>query len=115
MDFKYDTVRIFNILAKYARSLGRGVTRWLLTLFFVLKDGDLSFSEKIMIYAALVYVLVPNDLLPRRVFHLLGLTDDALAIAIVLKKMGQKVTPAIEQKVERQLDSWFGYEIKSQS
>ena len=60
-----------------------------------------------------VYVLVPGDLIPRRIFHILGITDDALALGYVIAKAKCKITPQIEQKVAMQLDKWFGYEISS--
>ena len=102
---------LFGKIASGAKQLGRAVTGQLLCLYYVLKDGELSSSEKAWIYAALVYVLVPNDLIPRRVFHILGITDDALALGYVVAKVKDKISPQIIQKVEMQLDKWFGYEI----
>jgi len=102
---------IFGIIARNARILGRAATKQLLCLYYTLKEGELTGSEKAWIYAALVYVLVPGDLLPRRVFHLMGYTDDALALMYVIRKVKDKITPQILQKVEMQLDQWFGYEI----
>jgi len=102
---------IFNWIATGAKKLGRVMTRQLLYLYFVLKEGNLSATEKAWIYAALIYVLVPGDFVPRRVFHLLGLTDDALAVAYVIKKVNNRITPEIELKVAMQLDEWFGYEV----
>ena len=58
-----------------------------------------------------MYVLGPGDLIPRRIFHILGITDDALALGYVIAKAKCKITPQIEQKVAMQLDKWFGYEI----
>ena len=72
---------------------------------------DLASFLKALVYAALAYVLIPGDLIPRKVFHLLGLTDDALAIAYVIKQVKDSITPQILQKVEMQLDKWFGYEV----
>lgn len=101
----------FEKIASVAKKVGRATTRQLLCLYYVLKEGELSGSEKAWIYAALVYVLVPNDLIPRRVFHILGITDDALALGYVISKVKEKITPQIVQKVAMQLDKWFGYEI----
>lgn len=102
---------LFGKIAAGTRRLGRFATGQLLRLYYVLKEGDLSGSEKAWIYAALVYVLVPGDLIPRRLFHILGITDDALALGYVIAKVKDKITPQIEQKVAMQLDKWFGYEI----
>ena len=102
---------LFGKNAAGARQLGRFATGQLLRLYYVLKEGDLSGSENAWIYAALVYVLVPGDLIPRRLFRVLGITDDALALGFVIAKVKDKITPQIEQKVAMQLDKWFGYKI----
>ena len=102
---------LFGKIASVAKQLGRFATEQLLILYYVLKEGNLSGSEKAWIYAALVYVLVPGDLIPRRIFHILGITDDALALGYVIAKVKCKITPQIEQKVAMQLDKWFGYEV----
>ena len=98
-------------IAYLAKKLGRVATRQLLILYYVLADGDLPAGRKALVYAALAYVLIPGDLIPRRIFHLLGLTDDALAIAYVIRQVRDNITPQILQKVDMQLDKWFGYEV----
>lgn len=102
---------IFGKIAAGAKLLGRAVTGQLLRLYFVMKEGELSNSEKAWIYAALVYVLIPGDLIPRKLFHIIGITDDALALGYVIAKVKGKITPQIEQKVAMLLDKWFGYKI----
>ena len=98
-------------IAYLAKKLGRVATRQLLILYYVLADGDLPSGRKALVYAALAYVLIPGDLIPRRIFHLLGLADDALAIAYVIRQVRDNITPQILQKVDMQLDKWFGYEV----
>lgn len=99
---------LFGKIASGAKQLGRFATEQLLILYYVLKEGNLSGSEKAWIYAALAYVLVPGDLIPRRVFHILGITDDVLALGYVIAKVKDKITPKIEQMITMQLDKWFG-------
>lgn len=98
-------------IASKARDLGRAAAKYLLSLWYVLSEGDLTPSEKTLVFAALAYVLVPADLIPRRLFHLLGITDDFLAIVYVVRTVQDKITPQIMQKVEMQLDKWFGCRI----
>ena len=102
---------LFDKIASGAWIVGRATTRQLLCLYYTLKEGDLTLNQKAWIYAALAYVLIPNDLLPRKVFHILGLTDDAVALMYVVAKVKDHITPQILQKVEIQLDKWFGYDI----
>jgi len=104
---------LLNLLRQFARKAGRSVARQLLRLYYVLKEGDLNSSERILVYAALVYVLIPGDLLPRRIFHIIGLADDAAAVVYVVRQVQRKLTPLIEQHVEMKLDEWFGYHISN--
>ena len=53
-----------------------------------------------------VYVLSPG-LLSKRVFSFLGILDDTIAVAFVLNKVADKVTPEISQQVESKLNEWF--------
>lgn len=102
---------LFNTLRQFALKAGRTAARQVLRLYYVLKEGDLTSSERIWVYAALVYILVPGDLIPRRIFHIIGLADDAAAVVFIIRKVQNKLTPLIEQHVEMKLDEWFGYQI----
>lgn len=111
LDWKTEAGNILGKLKAVALRLGRVAARQLLCLYYVLTEGELSITDKLLVYAALVYVAVPGDLVPRKVFHLLGIVDDLGAIYYVWKKVQDKLTPQILQKVDMKLDEWFGYEI----
>ena len=104
---------ILTTLRQFALKAGRVAARQALRLFYVFKEGDLTSNERVLVYAALIYVLIPGDLLPRRIFHVIGLVDDAAAVAYVVSKVRKKLTPAIEQHVEMKLDEWFGYQVSN--
>ena len=108
----YDIGTIFGKIAAAASRVGRPIARNLLYLHFVLKESEMTSQQKMWIYAAIAYVLVPNDFLPVKVFRLVGITDDAVAVMYVVRKVRKHITPAIIQKVEMILDQWYGYEIE---
>ena len=68
--------------------------------------------ERILIYAAIVYTIIPMDLIPRAVYKFLGVLDDGVAILYVYKKIKNKITPEIKTKVEETLNDWFGVEYE---
>jgi hypothetical protein len=43
-------------------------------------------------------------------YKLLGILDEGFAILFVVKKVRDKMTPAIENKVKDTLEEWFGPE-----
>jgi uncharacterized membrane protein YkvA (DUF1232 family) len=55
---------------------------------------------------------LPIDLIPRRVYRLLGVLDDGAAVLFVYKKIKDKITPEIMMKVEDTLNDWFGVEYE---
>lgn len=109
---EYDLKILFGKIAAAASRVGRPVARQLLYLYFVLKGSELTSTQKLWIVAAIAYIIVPNDFLPRRIFRIVGITDDALALMYVINKVRDNITPEIIQKVDMLLDQWFGYRIE---
>ena len=77
-----------------------------------MRDANTPTKDKVLIYAALVYTILPMDLIPRRVYRLLGVLDDGAAVLFVYKKIKDKITPEIMMKVEDTLNDWFGVEYE---
>ena len=98
-------------IVTYSKKLGRATTRELLKFYYVMSEGNLSTFEKALVYAGIIYIAVPGDLLPRKVLGLLGILEDAGVAAWLYSKVGSKITPAIELKADMKLDEWFGPEI----
>ncbi len=101
----------WNNIVRFACKAGRDITRTALLFFYTLKNGDLTPSEKALLYAGIIYIIVPSDLLPRRVLGLLGILDDAAVTAWIYNKIQKKITPAIRLDTETTLTSWFGPEV----
>ena len=77
-----------------------------------MNDEKTTTLERILIYAAIVYTIIPMDLIPRAVYKFLGVLDDGVAILYVYKKIKNKITPEIKTKVEETLNDWFGVEYE---
>lgn len=97
----------FKYIRHYARKVGRAAARPILLAYYVLTDADTTTTEKAMIYGCLLYVVMPVSLIPRAVFKMLGLVDEAAAVLFVVKKISSKITPEIEAKADATLDGWF--------
>lgn len=94
----------------YAMKAGRAAVRPLLLFYFVVTDGETSTLEKALIYGCIAYVVLPFSILPRVIYRFLGVMDEAAAVLFVYSKIKDKITSAIETKVETILDTWFGAE-----
>ena len=91
-----------------ASKVGVEVTRVMLELFYVLKSPETSMLNKSLIVAALGYQLLPEDVLPRDKYGLLGFLDNGITLALAYNRVKSSVTPQIEQQVNNVLTGWFG-------
>ncbi len=97
-------------LHPWALKAGRAATRPMLQFYYVMADENTPTLDRVLIYAAIVYTILPVDLLPRAVYKLLGVLDDGIAMLYVYKKIKNLITPGINAKVEETLNEWFGVE-----
>jgi uncharacterized membrane protein YkvA (DUF1232 family) len=99
-------------LRPWALKAGRAATRPLLQFYYVMDDDRTSTLDRILIYAAIIYTILPMDFLPRSIYKFLGVLDDGVAMLFVYKKIKNKITPEINAKVEETLNDWFGVEYE---
>lgn len=109
------TENIWNAIQKNATKVGIEVTRTMLELYFVLKSPNTTMINKTLIVAALGYQLLPEDVLPRNKYGLLGFIDNGVTLAFAYNRVKSSVTPEIETQVNNILTSWFGTIIPSES
>ena len=109
-DWKSKFAQLWDKIKTFALQAGRVATKPILTFYHVMRDGETTTLEKALIYGAIAYIVIPADLLPRKVLGFLGILDDAAVIAYVYKKISNKITAEITNKVEDTLDQWFGAE-----
>lgn len=99
-------------LRPWASKAGRVTTRPLLQFYYVMDDDNTSTLDRVLIYAAIIYTIIPMDFLPRSVFKFLGVLDDGVAMLYVYKKIKDKITPEINCRVEDTLNEWLGVEYE---
>ena len=108
MDGKQPAQNVWRYVVAFSRKAGRAGARIVLKFYYTLQYGDLSASEKAMVYAGIVYLVVPHDLLPRKFLGLFGMLDDVGVAAWIFKRINKHITPEIERRVDATLDKWFG-------
>ena len=110
VDWKNLAQTAWEKIVLYSKKGGRTATRPLLLFYYTLTEGDLSSMEKAMVYAGIIYLAVPFDILPRSVLNWIGVIDDIAVAAWVFNKLDNAITPSIELKADDVLDDWFGKE-----
>ena len=112
IDWRDKINALMNKLRPWALKAGRAATRPLLQFYYVMDDDNTSTLDRVLIYAAIIYTILPMDLLPSVIYKFLGILDDGVAILFVYKKIKDKITPEINAKVEDTLNEWFGVEYE---
>ena len=101
-----------NKLRPWALKAGRVATRPLLQFYYVMDDENTSTLDRVLIYAAIIYTILPMDFIPSVIYKFLGILDDGVAMLFVYKKIKDKITPEINAKVEDTLNECFGVEYE---
>lgn len=112
VDWRSKINTLMDKLRPWALKAGRAATRPLLQFYYVMDDDNISTLDRALIYAAIIYTILPMDFLPRTVYRLLGVLDDGVAMLYVYKIIKNRITPEINSKVEDILNEWFGVEYE---
>lgn len=112
VDWRGKINALMDKLRPWALRAGRVATRPLLQFYYVMDDENTSTLDRVLIYAAIVYTILPMDFIPSVIYKFLGILDDGVAMLYVYKKINDKITPEINAKVEDTLNEWFGVEYE---
>ena len=112
IDWRGKINTVMEKLRPWALKAGRVATRPLLQFYYVMDDDNTSTLDRVLIYAAIVYTILPMDFIPSVIYKFLGILDDGVAMLYVYKKIKDKITPEINAKVEDTLNEWFGVEYE---
>ena len=112
IDWRGKINALMDKLHPWALKAGRVATRPILQFYFVMDDDNISTIDRLLIYAAIIYTILPMDLIPSAIYKFLGILDDGVAMLFVYKKIKDKITPEINVKVEDTLNEWFGVEYE---
>lgn len=102
--------QMWQYIQDFAAQSSREIARTVLELFYVMKSPDTGTIDKTLIGAALAYQLLPEDLLPRDRFGILGFLDNGITLTFAYNRVKSLVTPQIESQVSAILNQWFGSE-----
>ena len=112
IDWRGKICALMDKLRPWALKAGRVATRPLLQFYYVMDDEKTTTIDRVLIYAAIFYTILPMDFLPRSIYKFFGVLDDGVAMLYVYKKIKDKITPEINAKVEATLNEWFGVEYE---
>ena len=92
VDWRGKINALMDKLRPWALKAGRVATRPLLQFYYVMDDDNTSTLDRVLIYAAIVYTILPMDFIPSVIYKFLGILDDGVAMLFVYKKIKDKIT-----------------------
>ena len=91
----------------YAKNVGRVAARPVLLLYYVMKSSATPKKDKLAIFGAIAYIVLPIDLLNAKRLPIIGWVDEVMSFAVAVQRMQKYVTPEIERKADETLGHWF--------
>lgn len=77
-----------------------------LLLYYTAMADSTSLKDKVMIFSALGYFILPVDLIPDILPG--GYADDMAALIACYKLVAKNITPAVEVEAKAKMNEWFG-------
>lgn len=98
---------IWDGMKSYTIKVGRVAARPVLLLYYVMRSEETPTKDKLTIFGALAYVILPVDLLNAKRLPIIGWIDEVVSLAVAVQRMQKYITPEMEAKADEQLDRWF--------
>ena len=102
-----DYTSIWDGMKSYAVKVGRVAARPVLLLYYVMRSEETPTKDKLTIFGALAYIILPVDLLNARRLPIIGWIDEIVSLAVAVQRMQKYITPEMEAKADEHLDKWF--------
>ncbi len=106
---------LWDRMKEYAMKVGRVAVRPVLLLYYVMRSDATPWKDKLTIFGALAYLILPVDLLDAKRLPIIGWLDEITSLAVAIQRMSKYITPEMEAKADEVLDRWFpehtSYEI----
>lgn len=95
-------------ISRSGKEMGVKLVYSALILFYALIDGKVPIKDKLIVTAALGYVVLPIDIIPDVLVG--GFIDDASIVAFALKTIKDDITPEIKAQAFKKLQNYFKVE-----
>ncbi len=103
----YAPGKLWEKLTNVAKAAGLKTVYLVLLLQYVATSPEVSKADKLKIYGALGYFILPLDLIPDAI-PVMGFTDDFAALLWVVRLVWVNITPDMKERAKAKLHEWFG-------
>ena len=103
----YTSEGFWDKIGSYASSIGKGVLRPALLLYFTLQMKDIPAWAKATILGALGYFISPIDAIPDFT-PVVGYSDDLAVLTAAIAVVSVHIDDEVRQAADQKLAEWFG-------
>ena len=94
-------------IGEYARKVGCWSVRPVLLMWYVMLSKDTPKADKVLIFSAISYLVLPIDLISGKRLPVIGWLDELVSITVAYEKVCKHITPEMEAKADAILNRWF--------
>jgi uncharacterized membrane protein YkvA (DUF1232 family) len=102
----YSETGFWNKVKKWNRKVGKEFTQKALVLYYALFHPQCNPQDRLMIYGALAYFIIPIDIGPD--FLPGGFTDDLAALTFVVIKLASFIDESVRERANQKAVDFFG-------
>ena len=88
-----DYTTIGDGIKAYTKKVGRVAARPVLLLYYMMKSDETPWKDKLTIFGALAYIVLPIDLLSAKRLPIIGWIDEVVSLAVAVQRMQKYITP----------------------
>lgn len=103
---KYNQSDLISKIGSVAKKVGVSTVYYCLLLYYALLNDKVPASKKVLVTAALGYLISPLDFIPD--FLPGGLIDDGTILMFVLSNVSSSIDDEVIQQARVRLSDWFG-------
>lgn len=102
-----DTEVLWTKMSEWSRKAGRAASRPVILLWYVMTSKETPRSDKLLIFSALSYLVLPVDLIDAKRLPIIGWMDEMVSLTVAYQKVCRHITPEMERKADALLDRCF--------
>jgi len=103
----YDEESFFKKILNFGKKAGAKVVFAALLLFYAVKSDKMPMKDKLIVFGALGYFIIPIDLIPDLI-PILGYSDDFAVLFATVRMIAMYIDPQVINDAKFRLSEWFG-------
>jgi len=107
----YNESDLKRFLVVFGKKIGKEVVLYAMIVYTLLRDSQVPTKVKVVLMAALGYLILPADLISD-FLPVIGFTDDVAFLTYVISSAGEYITPEIKEEAKKKMGKWINIDVE---